>query len=373
MKKSRIFAVSVIALSLGLGGCKSTKNDTATSTQLNQIKQLKAKIASQNNELNRANRLLKSRSSGASCDAQIAAACSANDSGASSSDSLLPPNAKAGECYARVLTPAAYRTVTKDVIKRKASKKIDVIPAVYETVTEEVLVRGASESLSTIPAVYDWVEEQVLVSAESSKLVSHPAEYGTESEQILVKPAYSTWKKGRGPIEKVNGSTGEIMCLVEVPAQYKTVTTRVVTKPAWTETVVIPATYKTVKRKVMVKPPQVVRNPIPAKYKTVNVRKMVTPPRESVTDIPAVYDTVVQQEKISNAEMKWQPILCETNTTSDIVLRIQRALDKAGYSPGSIDGKLGNATMSALSSFQKDNGMASGQLTVRALKKLGVL
>jgi len=363
MKKNRVLAISVLALALGLGGCKSTKNDThavMNNDHSDQLAQLQAKLAAKESELAHANRMLSENSNGTAVDM-------------SGSSSLLPPNAKPGECYARVLIPATYKTISKDIIKSKASKKIDVIPATYETVTEQVLVKEPGENVETIPAVYDWAEEQILVSAESSKLVSHPAEYGTESEQILVKAAYTTWKKGRGPIEKLDNGTGEIMCLVEIPAEYRAVSTRVVTNQAWTETVVIPAVYKTVKKKVMIKPPQVIRTPIPAEYKAINVKKVVTPPQESITEIPAVYDTVVQQEKVTNAEMRWRPILCETNTTSGIVLRIQKALDQAGYNPGSIDGALGSATMSAMSAFQKDNGMASGQLTMEALKKLGVL
>ena len=363
MKTNRVFTVSVLAVALSLGGCKSTKNDThavMNNEHGEQVAELQAKLAAKESELVQARQLLN--------DANNTHASDMN-----SHNSLLPPNAKAGECYARVLIPATYKTVTKDVIKRNASKKIEVVPATYETVAEQVLVREPSEKIETIPAVYDWVEENVLVSAESTKLISHPAEYGTETEEVLVKPAYTTWKKGRGPIEKVDGSTGEIMCLVEVPAEYRTVSTKVVTKPAWTETVVIPAVYKTVKKKVMVKPPQIVRTPIPAEYKTIEVKKVATPPQENVIEIPAVYDTVVQQEKVSDAEMKWRPILCETNTTSDIVSRIQRALDGAGYNPGAIDGALGSATMSALKAYQQDNGLASGQLTMETLKKLGVL
>ena len=364
MKKNKVFAVSVLALALGLGGCKSTKNDShavMNNDHSSEVAALQAKLAAKESELARANRMLSEGNSNASV------------VDATGGNSLLPPNAKAGECYARVLIPATYKTITKDVIKRKASKKIEVIPATYKTVEESILVKEAGEKIETIPAVYDWVEDQVLVKAESTKLVSHPAEYGTESEQVLVKEAYTTWKKGRGPIEKLDNGTGEIMCLVEVPAQYRTVTTRVVTKPAWTETIVIPAVYKTVKKKVMVKPPQVIRTPIPAEYKTITVKKVATPPQENVIEIPAVYDTVVQQQKVTSAEMTWRPILCETNTTSDIILRIQKALDAAGYNPGTVDGVMGSATMSALSAYQRDNNLASGQLTMEALKKLGIL
>ncbi len=356
---TKILITSAIALTLGLSGCKTTTRESVSSDHSNEVKQLRAKLETQDRELMRVKNEL-AKNSVATTNTLV-------------EDTMLPPNAKAGECYARVLIPSTYRTVSKKVIKSKASKKIDVVPATYKTATDQVIVKEAGETIKTIPAKYEWTEEQVLVTAETSKMVSYPAEYGTESEQILVKPAYTTWKKGRGPIEKVDGSTGEIMCLVEVPAEYRTVTSQVVTKPAHTETIIVPAVYKTIKKKIMAKPPQVVRTKIPAEYKTIEITKVATPPREIVTEIPAVYDTVVQQEKVTDAEMQWRPILCETNTTSDIIYRIQKSLEKAGYNPGNIDGVLGSETMSALSSFQKDNGMASGQLTMAVLKKLSVL
>lgn len=74
------------------------------------------------------------------------------------------------------------------------------------------------------------------------------------------------WKKGRGPVEKVDHSTGEIMCLVEVPASYKTVKKTVMVNPPGTRTIDIPAEYKTVKKRVMVEPPQERTISIPAEY-----------------------------------------------------------------------------------------------------------
>ena len=58
---------------------------------------------------------------------------------------LLPPNAKPGECYARVFVPPTYKTETAQVITREASERVEIIPARYEKVTEQVLVREAVE------------------------------------------------------------------------------------------------------------------------------------------------------------------------------------------------------------------------------------
>ena len=53
---------------------------------------------------------------------------------------LFPPNPKAGECYARVLLPAKYRTAQEQVVARQESERVEVIPAQYETVDERVLI-----------------------------------------------------------------------------------------------------------------------------------------------------------------------------------------------------------------------------------------
>ena len=84
--------------------------------------------------------------------------------------SLTPPNAKAGECYAKV-----------------------VIPAKYKTIEERVLVQEASNKISIVPAKYEWINEKVEVTPESKKLQSIPATYKKTTETIEVKPATRSW------------------------------------------------------------------------------------------------------------------------------------------------------------------------------------
>ena len=71
--------------------------------------------------------------------------------------------------------------------------------------------------------------------------------------------------------------------------------------------------------------------------------------------------------------MEWQSILCETNTTPNVISSLQRALKMRGYDPGRIDGVLGRETLNAVSSYQRSKGMASGQLTMETLQSLNVL
>lgn len=284
----------------------------------------------------------------------------------------LPPNARPGECYARVFVPPSYQTESEQIVVRQASEKVEVIPAQYGTIEETVLVKEESEEIRVIPARYDWVEEKVLVEEASERLITVPAVYGTESEQLMVHPAYTTWKKGRGPIEKIDQATGEIMCLVEVPAEYKTVTKTVVVQPETTRKEVIPAKYKTVKRQVVVEPARVEKIEIPAEYSTVSKQMLVQPASERRIAIPAEYSTVSKQIKVGDGRIEWRPILCETNATADVIADIQKALMNRGHNPGRFDGVLGQETMSAVDSFQRANGLVTGQLTMETVNALDV-
>ena len=322
-------------------------------------------------------------------------------------------DAKVGNCYTEYLIPAQYKTETQQVLKSEASQKIEVIPAKYEMVEEKILVKDASSKLVEVPAVYETVKEQV-----------------------LVKPATTEWKKGRGPIERLDNSTGEIMCLVEIPAVYKTVSKRVLKSPTSTKKIEIPAEYKvqkvrklltaaqekkieipatyesvtkrvkvadekvmwairgskidgkatgatlclkeipavhkTVKQKKVKTPASTKVIEIPAEYKKIKKRKLVTAAQEKKIEIPAKTEVITKKVKVNEETLQWRPVLCETNMSGTTITDIQRALKKAGHDPGAIDGVIGNGTMAAVEAFQRANGLPRGGLTIRTLEKLGV-
>lgn len=322
---------------------------------------------------------------------------------ASNGQLLLPPNAKSGECYARIWVDPEYKTLNKKVLVQEEGEKLNItaaqyewveeqvltkepsttlknIPAQYKTVSEKILVSPSSRSwktdlrgskpvsqeilnaaqrggvdlanalpntcyhehfipakkqqkqqqieispasfkLTTKPAEYRWVEKRILVKEASSQLVNRDAVYKTVTEQIIDKPAHTTWKKGSGPIQKIDDATGEIMCLVDVPATYKTIQRQELVSPARTETISIPAEYKTVKVQELVSEASEYKEEIPAKYTTVNVEEKAgedqfiwhevhdnTMSKESRTgnnicliETPAQYKTVTKSVLVSSA------------------------------------------------------------------------
>ena len=284
-----------------------------------------------------------------------------------------PIAAKAGECYARVVNPPVFKTVTEKVLAKAATEKVEIIPAVFVEQEERVLVKPAGKKVvEVIPAVYKIVEDKVLVKPASEKLETIPATYKTLEEKELVKPATTIWKKGRGPIEKVDNISGDIMCLVEVPAEYRVIKKTVVDQPASIKRIPIPAEYTVVKRQELVKAAELKEADVPAEYKVVKTRKQSSAAEEKRIPIPAEYQDVTRQQLVSEGTSEWKSILCETNTTVGIVQDIQRALETKGFKPGPIDGVIGSETGAALTAFQKANNLATGGITMETLNKLGV-
>lgn len=291
---------------------------------------------------------------------------------ADSDISLYPPDAQPGECYAKVLVPAKFETISEKVIKREASENVTVIPAKFEWVEERVLTKEATETLTVVPAVYRWVEERIMVEPASTRLVAVPAEYETVTERVLDRPEQTTWKKGRGPIEKIDNTTGEILCLVVEPATFKNISRTIVKTPATTRSVDAPPVFKTIRKQVVDRPAEVRKSTLPAEYSTIRVRKMIEPATEQRVSVPAEFQTVTKRVKVSSERLSWQPILCETNVDQDIIARLQQALETKGFSPGDIDGVLGSATLGAVEAYQRASGLARGGVTMETLDSLEV-
>ncbi|WP_205944638.1 peptidoglycan-binding domain-containing protein [Pelagibius litoralis] len=348
-------------LALSLAACASSDPQVSETPKISDLEQQLSDVRAENSDLEQQIAALKDQESVLQ---QTAAT--------PQEDMLLPPQAKAGECYARVFVPPTYRTLTEEVVEAEASEKIEVIPARYGMVNETVLIKEESERVEVIPATFKTVEERILVREAYDKIETVPAVYGTQSERMLVKPAYTTWKKGRGPIERIDEATGEIMCLVEIPAEYRTVSKQVLKSPATTRKISVPAEYRTITKTVIDQPARTQSVKVPAEYSSVQVRKLLEPSQEKRMAIPARYQSVSVTEKVDDGRMEWRPILCETNTTPGVVTRIQSALATKGYSPGPVDGVLGPQTMSAVNAFQQANNMSSGQLTIETVKALGV-
>jgi hypothetical protein len=283
--------------------------------------------------------------------------------GASAGD--LPPNPKAGECYARLVTPAKFAEKQEQVTIKEASQRVEVIPARYETVDEKITLKEESTRLEIVPAVYDTVQEKVQIKPESSRLEAVPATYKQVTDKVLVSPARTEWKRGVGVgggniIKSRTAENGELLCLVEVPAVYKTVTKTVLDKPASTREVKIPAEYRMVSKQVVKTPATTREVKIPAQFSTVKVTKLVKAPEEKKIDIPAQYSTITKREKVTDEKVDWRRVVCAVNLNNANTSALQKALQTAGFYKGPIDGDFGSLTLAAANKYAASQNLPTG-------------
>ncbi len=358
MNSTRIMTAASVALLVAMtGACSNNKATTSAASASAAEKEYEAKLqALQEREAALASKesSLSSRESAMSSSAQQAPAAVV-----ASGDSLLPPNARPGECYARVWLPPKFKTVTEKVLAKAEGEKLEIIPAKYEWTTEKVLVSEPAEKMIAVPPTYKTLTDKVLVRdaetywtfgtrgpatakgasakmADANRLNAArtmglntdnaqvgqcfaeyyiPAKYGTRTEKMLKSEASSK--------------------LQVIPAKYQNVTEKVLVKEASEKVVKVPAKYKTVTEKVLVKPayttwkvsecsggaclPDQVPGrvsgskdridratgevmclvEIPAQYRTITKRVMVSPPTTKRISIPAEYKTVTVRKMVT--------------------------------------------------------------------------
>ena len=168
-----------------------------------------------------------------------------------------PPPNKAGECYTKVMLPAEWRNEPTQQLVRAAGERAEYSEPVYQDAEERVLVKPASKRVTVVPAEYGQVEEKVLVREAYRREIEIPALYNTYFDKVMEKPSRDVWKPGRGTIEKVDPTTGEILCLVHEDATYKTVERKELFRAASKRYEDVPAEYATVKKTVLKTPESV--------------------------------------------------------------------------------------------------------------------
>lgn len=380
----RAFMAAVGCSALLVAACETTQPaDTTTSVQsadsqrINQLEQQLAAARSQNSSLSSQVNSLQNQVSVA----QTSSSSSSSDNVATAAG--YPPDAKAGQCFSRVLIPEVTQTTSEQVIDQPAGSEIRLVAATYGFVDKQILIKEASEKWTVIPATYTTETERVLVQPEVQEVKVIPAQYEDVTEQILVRPAYTTWKPGAGGsyttghpggtvTQTLVQPTGEILCKVEVPPKYKTVTRKRLVHAETTTTNVIPAKYETITKRVVATPPRVEKVVIPAQYRTVKIKKELTPARQETITIPATYKTVEKVRVVSGGNLEWREVICDTNSTPELISQVQNALSRAGYNPGRVDGVFGMSTLRAMEAYQRANNLIVGQLTMETMNSLGV-
>jgi hypothetical protein len=145
-----------------------------------------------------------------------------------------------------------------------------VVPAQYTWVAKQVMLKPGWTEVVTTPARYKVKHERVLVTPKRTVWHTTPAQYTTVTENVVVKPASTVWVKKRS-------WRGEVMCKVHMPAETAQVSRKVVVTPAGKVAEVQPAVYTVVEKPVMIAPARSHTVKHPPVYGTVKERVLVQP------------------------------------------------------------------------------------------------
>ncbi|WP_295421050.1 peptidoglycan-binding domain-containing protein [Sulfurovum sp.] len=271
--------------------------------------------------------------------------------------SLTPPNAKPGECYARVVLPAKYETVEEKVMVKEPSEEISIVPAEYGTAEEEIEVVPATKKLTVIPAKFKEVPETIEVKPAirtwktslkkkaapvSPEILAAVKAAGVDVDSAQPGDCYKEYYTPR----KFKTVTEDVLIRSEynetevIPPEFETVEKTVVVKPASKEVIEVPAVYEETEEQVLVEPEKTVwkkgQNPaqkvsgatgeimclvkVPAKYKTIKKRVLKTPATTKVVEVPEETKVIKVKKLISDTQIKQVPMPALYETIEKTVL-----------------------------------------------------
>jgi len=276
-----------------------------------------------------------------------------------------PPDGEVGECFARVLVPAQYRTYTEQIVVDEGGSRITVSAPKFGSTHQQYVMRDASVRYEVRQPVYKRVSQQVMVRPGYKTLRVIPGEYRNVSEQVQISPPRLTWKPGaslasKAGVKLTQTRQGEVYCLVEEPGETQTVSKQVQIRADRVEAVDVPPVYRTISREVLVDPGGVREIQIPAQYGSYGIQQLVQPARQISQPMAPQMRSITRKQQISEERFDWVKVLCETNATAKALSEVQGLLHKQGFYQGPVNGKNSRSMEAAIAKYQQQMNITHG-------------
>jgi len=262
-----------------------------------------------------------------------------------------------------------------EVKVRDSEVRLEVTPAEFRRGLKKVVTKQGTKTYRVKPATYKEVVEKVEIKPETTRLVVEPAVYEDVEEEVVLEEARTELEPCRtsGAAAYARASSAFGFCAKEIPAKTKTVTVTKLVKPETTRTEVIPAEYKTVTRWVVDEPAEVIPVTMQDEIDALEVAELVKPAETVQQEVPAEVLSMNVKRYEGKPKIVARQAVCDRNLTSEMVLKMQQRLASLGYAPGVHDGLLGPATLDAITLYQRENGLASGAITIETLEHLELM
>jgi hypothetical protein len=291
-------------------------------------------------------------------------------------DLSLPAQAKAGQCFARVLVPATYRNESVPVVVRDAHESVQVRDPVFKSEVKKFQLSDAYKDYVVTPPTFRTEQQKIVVRPAHERLRASPAVIGTRPVTVVIREPRLVWRPGSkgSDVRRIAAATGEVFCLVEEPAKTVVMQREVQITPAQVTRETVPAVEETIVRRYLVTAPSVREVLVKAETKDIQIDTLVEPAREVRTKVEPRMSTMERQVEVMPERYEWVPVVCvDTPEGKHSIQAVQRALAARKLYNGPIDGIIGPKTKQALAAFQKATGLpGQGSLTVETTRALGL-
>jgi hypothetical protein len=289
----------------------------------------------------------------------------------------MPPQARPGQCFARVVVPATYSETPVEIVTGDAYERVDADPAVFQSRVEAVETSPEHKRYVVTEPTFREEAHTIVTRPAYERLVARPVALGTRAETVVIREPRLVWRRGTdlSGVRRLDPTTGEVYCLVEEQAVTRQVARRVVVEPGRVHRETVPQETRTIRRKVLVTPASVREELVRATTTPVTIHELVRPAAERRTHVPETRGTINRQVLATPERHEWVEVVCDNAATPARVpvSAAQRALARKGHYHGPIDGIVGPRTTEAARRFQRAQGLpGDGALTVETLRALGL-
>lgn len=326
---------------------------------------------------------------------------------------MAPPNARPGQCFARVLVPATY---VADQALNVAIEDGYVMPRVADAkfsqpVARDVIASDGYKTFQVTNPEFGYVDEKiVLVPAHHKVVVTPPMAHQGFKTYVVKKPTL-VWRRGSdlSNVRRINGATGETYCLVEeygetvnvpytsysapkadvkfVPVAEQSIVNRrqIVTKEASVREVYVPpvlnAKNPRVNTQELISDAQIIgEDRIAPRTTTINTQRLDKPEYYTWVEVPCDNSNVQKvsvdlssNQRVTNSNVAPSDVVSAKKPLNAVTAaNVQKRLGELGFYRGPVDNIYGSKTRDAMRRFQESKGLnADGKPSIEALKALG--
>lgn len=268
------------------------------------------------------------------------------------------PDAQPGQCFAQVVTPATYETVTEQVLVKPVSEEVSIVPTEFAEAETSIIEKEAFTKINVVPVKFREEIEEVQVAEARTEWVTslddkgipaspallagaktsgvslestevgacyreyyNPAKYEETTKEVLVKEESEEIKIAEAQFEEAE----ETVVVKEATqkkvynaAEYETVEEKIeieAAKTVWKKSITsagevmslvnIPAKYETISKRVLKNESSIDTVEVPEETKAIKVQKLVTDTTIDKIKIPAEYKTLTLNNKVADANFSW--------------------------------------------------------------------